>query len=420
MKLRVLDVVYPGKALCRMENNKTVFVDEGIDGELIEAEIIKSHKKYDEARLLNVIEPSPHRVSPKCSHYRLCSVYQVMDYDYQVRIKLRQLVSMLKGIYSQKIYSCLPNKRFYYRNKAVLHIDWENNILGYKDDTGRIVDASECFLLSEPINNTLSKIREVIWNSPYRGGFDRIGLRSNAAGEVMLILFVSDEKDDLPKDVVDVFSGIPLKGIVRVRGLSVKPYLGDDWLEEDILGKKFRYYGDGFFQVNTEMAQVLVEVLRKEALKKDVRVVLDLFCGVGLLGLSMVDMVRWVFGVEQAAISKKALDINSSYAGFGNFSFKLASASSVVWEIFEDKTMRRKIDTVIVDPPRKGLSKSIREFLRKNSKVKNLFYVSCDPMTLRRDLLELKSVYKIDKVYFLDFFPNTGHIESLSILRRRK
>ena len=197
-------------------------------------------------------------------------------------------------------------------------------------------------------------------------------------------------------------------------------YLGDDWLEEDILGKKFRHYGDGFFQVNTEMAQVLVEVLRKEALKKDVRVVLDLFCGVGLLGLSMVDMVRWVFGVEQAAICKKALDVNSSYAGFGNFSFKLASASSVVWEIFEDKTMRRKIDTVIVDPPRKGLSKSIREFLRKNSKVKNLFYVSCDPMTLRRDLLELKSVYKIDKVYFLDFFPNTGHIESLSILRRRK
>ncbi len=418
MELIVRDVVYPGKALCKDDSGKAIFVDEGIDGEAIEAELVHRHKSYDEARLLRVLRPSPHRVKPKCLHYRICSNYQVIDYPYQVRLKLRQLAGILKGIYSQRIFSEPASAIFHYRNKAVFHIDCDGNRFGYRDLDGRVVDVETCALLRDEINEKFARIREVMQEKGPMD-FERIGFRVNRDGEVLLILYLK-EGQELSDDEVGWFSGLGFAGVVRIKGLSVRPLAGRDWLEEEILGRRFRYYGDGFFQVNTEMAERLVSLLRQEAMRVDARVVLDLFCGVGLLGLSLSDMVRWVYGVEQAPICKKALDVNSDYNTFGNFSFKLGSAGSVAWEVFEDRHMRAKIDTVIVDPPRKGLSRSVREFLRKNGKIRNLFYVSCDPMTLRRDLLELKAVYKIDKVFFLDFFPNTGHIETLTVMRRRR
>ncbi len=418
MELIVKDVVYPGKALCKDDSGKAVFVDEGIDGELIEAELIHRHKSYDEARLLRVIRPSSHRTNPRCLHYRICSGYQVIDYPYQVRLKLRQLAGILKGIYSQKIFSEPANTIFHYRNKAVFHIDWDENRFGYRDALGNTVDVESCALLRKEINEKFALVRRRMQEKGPMS-LERIGFRVNRNGEVLLILYVKGD-GELSGDDVSVFSDLGFAGVVRIKGLSVRPLVGRDWLEEEVSGRRFRYYGDGFFQVNTEMAERLVSLLRQETMRIDARVVLDLFCGVGLLGLSLSDMVRWVYGVEQAPICKKALDVNSEYNTFGNFSFKLGSAGSVAWEIFEDRRMRARIDTVIVDPPRKGLSRSVREFLRKNGKIRNLFYVSCDPMTLRRDLLELKEVYKIEKVYFLDFFPNTGHIETMTVMRRRK
>ncbi len=423
LELIVKDVVYPGKALARRDDGKVVFIDEGIDGEKVIAEIANTHKSYDEAILLQVLEPSPYRIDPKCPHYRYCSVYQIMDYGYQVRIKLRQLANMMKGIYTQKIESILPENRFYYRNKAVFHLDFDRKAFGYKDRVGQVVDVTSCHLLMPVLNRVWEKMREMLSSLKKDIGVRDITLRTNRREEVLVIWHT--ESDEIGERELQSLKEVSeaceeIVGVCKGEGNSFKCLMGQDYLDEIIGGRQYRFHGSSFFQINYEMMEKVISILRREILEEDSRVILDLFCGVGVLGLSLADIVRWVYGVEIDPACEKSLFVNARNNPFGNFSYKIASSSYVVWEIFEDREMKRKIDTVIVDPPRKGLTRSVREFLRKNGRVKTIFYLSCDPMTLRRDLLHLKSTYKVKKMYFFDFFPQTYHIETLTILLRRR
>ena len=422
IKVVVKDVVYPGKALAKRENGKTIFVDEGIDGEELLVRVVREHKTYDEATLVRVLSPSEHRIDPRCSHYRTCSSYQIIDYDYQIRIKLRQLANMMKGIYTQRIDSVLPNNKFDYRNKVTFHLDWENEVFGYRDWLGNVIEVDSCHLVMPILNRVWRRIKDrLIKVGPQHRVVSDITLRANRSGEVLVLLHIDNPKEEISEDWIELSCcDKAVVGIVRIKGKSVKGIWGQDYLEEVLNGKTYRFHSSAFFQVNYEMAEKALSLLKKEVIEEDSRVVLDLFCGVGLLGLSLSDTVRWVYGVESDSVCGKSLPINADYSGFGNFSYKIASSSDVVWEVFEDNTLKKKIDSVIVDPPRRGLSKSVREFLRKNSKIKKVFYLSCDPMTLRRDLLYLKPVYKVKRMYFLDFFPQTYHIETLTVLLRRK
>ncbi len=422
LKVVVKDVVYPGKALTKREDGKAVFVDEGIDGEELLVRIVREHKTYDEATLIKVLSPSHHRVEPMCSHYRTCSNYQVMNYDYQIRIKLRQLANMMKGIYTQRIYSLLPDNKFYYRNKVTFHLDWERCVFGYRNLWGEVIDVDTCHLLMPVLNRVWKTIKDGLTKiDPHHRIVSDITLRANRLGEVLVLLYVNSPTQEISEDWIELScSDKAVVGVVRIRGESVENVWGRDWLEEVIGGKTYRFHSSAFFQVNYEMVEKFLPLLKKEVIEEDSRIVLDLFCGVGLLGLSLSDVVRWIYGVEKDSVCGKSLAVNADYAGFGNFSYKIASSSNVVWEIFENSALKKKIDSVIVDPPRRGLSKSVREFLRKNSKVKRVYYLSCDPMTLRRDLLHLKSVYKVKRMYFLDFFPQTYHVETFAVLLRRR
>ncbi len=421
LKLKIKDVVYPGKALAKREDGKTVFLDEGIDGEEVLAKVVREHKTYDEATVVEVLSPSEYRVEPKCDHYRACSVYQVMDYDYQVRVKLRQLANMMKGIYTQRIESVLPENKFYYRNKVTFHLGWEQKRFGYRDWMGSVVDVQFCSLLMPILNEVWARIREGLERMKNEAVVKDITIRANREGEALVLLHLDEEGGDVSQEWVDLARRHgAVVGVVRIKGKSVKGIWGQDYLEEKLNGRTYRFHSSAFFQVNYEMIEKALSVLRREVIEEDSRVVLDLFCGVGVLGLSLSDVLRWIYAVEIDPVCGKSLSVNADYSGFGNFSYKIAPSSDVVWEVFEDRNLKRKIDSVIVDPPRRGLSKSVREFLRKNSKVKKIFYLSCDPMTLRRDLLHLKPAYKVKRMYFMDFFPQTYHIETFTVLVRRK
>ncbi len=419
LELLIKDVVYPGKGLSRGPDGKVVFVDGGIDGERVEAEVVKRYKTYDVARLISVIEPSPYRVAPRCDHYRLCSVYQVMDYHYQVRLKLRQLNAMMKGIYTQKIEFLPADSIFGYRNKVRFRVDWRGRKAGYISSEGEVVDVEECHLALRGINEVWRHIRPILWDPPVEE-LESVEIRTDRDGRILVNLFVSDDAPAL-QDLAMRIGGLEsVTGVVRIKGLSVKELVGERFLEVEVAGRKFRFYATNFFQVNYEMAEKIVALLRQWILRLESRVILDLFAGVGFLGLSVADAVRWVYAVESDPLAGKALEVNGDYAGFGNLSYKIGNAGKIVWEVFEDPRLKKSVDTVVVDPPRTGLSKSVREFLRKNSKVRSLIYVSCDPMTLRRDLSELKPVYKVERMYIVDMFPNTPHIETVTILTRRK
>lgn len=419
LELVIQDVVYPGKALSKGPDGKVVFVDEGIDGERVEAEVIKRYKTYDLARLISVIEPSPYRVPPRCDHYRLCSVYQVIDYPYQVRLKLRQLNAMMKGIYTQRIEFLPADRTFGYRNKVRFRIDWAGRKAGYVSSEGEVVDVEECHLALKEINQTWKRIRSILWDHPLEE-IESVEIRADRNGRVLVNLFVSDDTPAL-QDLAGRIGGLEsVAGVVRIKGLSVKELVGERFLEVEVAGRRFRFYATNFFQVNYEMAEKVIGLLREWILRLESRVILDLFAGVGFLGLSVADAVRWVYAVESDPLAGKALEVNGDYAGFGNLSYKIGNAGKIVWEVFEDPRLKKSVDTVVVDPPRTGLSKSVREFLRKNRRVRSFVYVSCDPMTLRRDLLELKSVYKVEKMYVVDMFPNTPHIETFTVLTRRK
>ncbi len=407
----VKDVVYPGKALCEREDGKKIFCDEGLDGEKLLVDIVKEHPKYDEATIVKVIEPSSYRASPKCMHYRLCSVYQVMDYAYQIRIKLRQLANIMKGIFSHKrIKAITSDKIWHYRNK--MHLHWESDSIGYKDGLGKIIDIDKCFLIDDRINEVFGQIKEKLCKS---AGAGELILRSGKEGVGLYLKLLSDVDIEDWEWILDIDS---VTGAV-VEGENEKIVLGCDWLSEDICGVNIKFGLDTFFQVNVSVFEEIVECLKKMVIDADSRLVLELFCGVGVIGISLSSLIRKCYAIEVERSCERFLKENSLNNQFGNFFYRIGSSGKLVWEVFEDKKIISKLDTVIVDPPRSGLSKSVREFLRK-SRIRNLFYLSCDPMTLRRDLLHLKSVYKVEDVIFFDMFPHTPHIETLVYLKRRK
>lgn len=396
-------LAYGGDALGRLSDGRAVFVPFALTGETVSIRTIEEKPSHVRAELVEVLEPSPDRISPKCLHFGICGGchYQHMPYSIQVDIKsaiLRDQLLRIGKISDPPLKQAVPCAiEWNYRNHVQFHLT-RTGKLGYVDVYGRnVFPISECHL-PEPALDSLWPRLEF---DPGLG-LERASLRLGIDEQTMLVLESADAPElELEADL----------SVVHLFGTDTVVMAGDDYLSIKVNDRLFHVSAASFFQVNTEMAEKMVAHLLEQLPVTPATTLLDVYCGVGLFSAFFAPRVGRVIGVEASPSACEDFTINLD--DFDNVELYEAAAETVL------PGLDVKPGVVIVDPPRAGLEKHALDALLVLAPLR-LAYVSCDPSTLARDAARLiAGGYRLVQVTPFDLFPQTYHIESISIFENQ-
>lgn len=398
MKVEKLD--YFGRGIIRAKD-KIMFVENALEEEEVEIRVLKEKKKYIEAEVAFFQTKNKNRVEPVCPYYSSCGGCMLMHMNpsYQSEFKRRKVEEILSRTIGEDITvsEIVESSSYHYRNKVTLHV--EDGRLGfYERRTNQLIEIEKCLLIREPINKMISRLREYVKKEK---GITKITIKlGNQTNEVMVLLegSIKSYQEILP--FLDVL-------VVNNKVVSDKKRI------TSVIGKrKYLVSKDSFFQVNEEITEKLYEKILIYIKKNKASNVLDLYCGTGTIGIYISPYVEKVVGVEVVEEAIGDANQNKERNKAFNVSFLLGKVEDHL-DIFKED-----VDTVIIDPPRKGLDSSVVELL-KEKKIKTILYVSCNPITLGRDLKKLGANYHIVEVTPFDMFPNTYHVECVCVLNRR-
>jgi len=381
-------------------DNKIVFVPNTLIGEEVKVEITKEKKKYLEGKVVEIIKCSKSRCESMCPYFNNCGGCNLMHTTYEetINYKLDKIKSILElSSINFRDIKVIENPRpLNYRNKIELKI--ENGLVGYYEhNTHSLIEIRECLIASIAINKFIKDINYLNLNNAL------VTIRSNYNNELLIII---DSKDDMLIDTKYLSSKHKIVGII----FNEIPVYKESAFIDIINNKLFRVSYDAFFQVNPHVTSKMFELLLDNVPESNV--VLDLYAGVGTLGIVASEKAKKVYSVEIVKNAIKDGLVNAKMNKIDNIYFMLGDVSKVIDKI------KDTIDTVIVDPPRKGLDKKTIEFL-KQEKLSTIIYISCDPMTLARDLKDLEEIYQIKEFNIMDMFSYTYHVESMVILNRK-
>ena len=380
-------------------NNKVTFIDKVVPEDIVEIELTKEKKKYNEAKLIKIIKPSPLRIDAKCPYFSKCGGCQFQNITYENTIKYKK--EKIVNIFSKHKISIFPEvitniSSYNYRNKITLKVN--NYKIGfYINKTHNLVEINKCLLANPAINKTIPLIKRFnICNG-------EVTIRCNQNAEILIVI---NSQDNLNIDITYLKSKIKLVGIV----VNNKTYYGENSLFERMNNLLFKISYDSFFQVNPFIASQLFQIIGDNIDSSDK--VLDLYCGVGTLSLMAAKKAQKVLGIEVVPNAIINALFNARVNDLNNTQFVINDASTAISKIKPD------FNKIIVDPPSSGLTKNIIDVLLK-IKPDAIIYVSCDPQTLVRDFTLLSSIYEIKKSYILDMFSYTYHIETILILTKK-
>ena len=380
-------------------NNKVTFIDKVVPEDIVEVELTKEKKKYNEAKLIKIIKPSPLRIDAKCPYFSKCGGCQFQNITYENTIKYKK--EKIVNIFSKHKISIFPEvitniSPYNYRNKITLKVN--NYKIGfYINKTHNLVEINKCLLANPAINASIPLIKRFnICNG-------EVTIRCNQNAEILIVI---NSQDNLNIDITYLKSKIKLVGIV----VNNKTYYGENSLFERMNNLLFKISYDSFFQVNPFIASQLFQIIGDNIDSSDK--VLDLYCGVGTLSLMAAKKAQKVLGIEVVPNAIINALFNARINDLNNTQFVINDASTAISKIKPD------FNKIIVDPPRSGLTKNIIDVLLK-IKPDAIIYVSCDPQTLVRDFTLLSSIYEIKKSYILDMFSYTYHIETILILIKK-
>ena len=406
LTLTLDSLVYGGQAMGRLPDGRAVFVPFALPGEQVRLRLVEEKRGHVRAELLEVLQPSASRISPRCAHFGLCGGchYQHMPYADQLAAKsaiLREQLQRLGGLSDPPLAPTVPAPEdFYYRNYVQFHLAPDGKLGYHREGSNEVFPIQECHLPEAPL--------DAIWKQmeiEAVPGLERIGLRLGSEDDIQLILEGSDPQppelsvEDLPISVAYLS---PVGRLVLA---------GSEAVYIEVLERVFRLSAGSVFQVNTRMAEAMVEYLLGELparLKPDRGVtLLDAYCGVGLFSAFLAPLIGRLVGIEASPFA--ADDFVANLDEFDNVELYQVSVEEVLPAIEIEPQI------VLVDPPRAGLSRlALDGILRLQPSL--LVYISCDPATLARDAKRLASGgYSLKKITPFDLFPQTYHIESISI-----
>jgi len=397
--------VYGGEALARLPDGRAVFIPYAMPEEQLRIRLVEDKGRYARGEIIEIITPAPDRIQPRCPHFQVCGGchYQHIPYQVQLEIKERVLADQLRRvgkIDSPPVKTIQPSPSpWNYRNHMQFHVAEDGQLGFLKHRSNELVPIRECHLPEESLNN--------IWptfNLEFIPGLDRIHLRSGEEGQDALIILESQGEETFEFSV-----DLPLSAVLQGPGGDIV-LSGDDFTVIPVLDYPFVVSAGSFFQTNTRVAEKLVtDLLDILNLDQDM-VCLDVYCGVGLFSAFLAPHVKKVIGIE--ANPSACEDYLYNLAGYQNVELYDMPAEDVLPDL------KTSPDLILLDPPRSGLSGSVLDSVA-DLNPKQIVYISCDPATLARDLQRFnKKGYLLEASTPYDMFPQTYHIESLSLLRR--
>ncbi|MEN8118383.1 MAG: 23S rRNA (uracil(1939)-C(5))-methyltransferase RlmD [Bacteroidota bacterium] len=456
--VRIIDIGAEGKALARV-GEMVVFTKYAIPGDIVDLQVTKKRKKYQEAFITNFHEYSNDRVEPFCEHFGTCGgcKWQLLPYKKQLFYKQKQVEDQLfrigkmelpelNEILGSKNDTFYRNKlEFTFSNKRWLSFDEIENggeienpdALGFHVPGlyDKIININKCWLQPEPSN----KIRNFIYDYAIKNnlqffdikeqeGFLRtLIIRTASTGETMIILsfYYEDEKarvdllnavkDEFP-EITSLLYVINQKGNDTITDQKIELFAGRDFIWEEMEGIKFKLGPKSFYQTNSEQAYNLYKVTREYANLQGNEVVYDLYTGTGTIANFVANKASKVVGIEYVPEAIEDAKINSELNGITNTSFFAGDMKMVLNDEFVKENGHP--DVIITDPPRAGMHADVVNTILKLSPEK-IVYVSCNPATQARDLSLLDSDYQIEKIQPVDMFPHTHHVENVVLLNKR-
>ena len=421
-----------------------VFIKGAALGDTLSVRVIKVNKKYAIAKIEEIISPSPDREDNDCAAFPACGgcAFRHITYGAECRMKHRRVADAMKrigGIDCEVDEIQSGEAQSGYRNKAQYAVGADKNgvkIGFYAERSHRIVNCKSCALQPKIFADILSVFEEFIKTngvSVYdelsgKGLLRNIYIRRAEKTEQIMVCAVING-DRLPNcerliESLKSLLGDNLKTFVLninkektnvVLGKKCVPVYGDGYITDILCGVKVRLSALSFYQVNRTMTERLYGIAADFA-DCDGKILLDLYCGAGTIGLSMANKASKVFGAEIVPQAVEDAEFNAAENGIKNARFICADAYEAA-KRFEAEGIRP--DVVVVDPPRKGLEEGLPTFIANRFNPERVVYVSCDPATLARDCAEFeKAGYRVKKVVPVDLFPRTHHVETVALLVR--
>lgn len=379
-------------------DGKITFISNALPNEIVEIMITKSTKKFNEANVLEYLQYSEDRIEPICPYYGLCGGCDIMhmknELDFKMN-KVKDIISRYTLMDESKIKKIISCNDLYYRNKATFQI--KEKIGYYKKKSYEIISIDKCYIVDPKINKILKQLKSYDLKN-----IDSIVIRASKYSEDTMVILKSN-------GFIPNFQDLDVTSLIEYKNNHYKVLKGNDFIIENLGDLKFMISPDSFFQVNTETAYKLYEIVREYAVLDKTDKVLDLYSGTGTIGLFLSKYCKSVIGIEINQYAVRDAFKNKEINGIQNVEFICDDASNV---------NIRGIDIVVIDPPRSGLDKKTLEYLKAQD-LKRIVYVSCDPMTLSRDLKLLSDKYEVEEITLVNMFSKTHHVESVCVLNRR-
>jgi 23S rRNA (uracil1939-C5)-methyltransferase len=428
LELEVTDLAHGGRGVAR-RNGYVVFVSGALPGDLVRAAVTKSKRNYAEARLVDLLTPSPDRIPDRCDHGgEPCpgAPWQGLPYERQLEHKQGQVEDALRrigGLDGFELEPIVPAaEQWRYRNKLEYSFGERGDelVLGFhaRARWDEVVGAEDCLLASEPNNAARNQVRD--WaRAAGLPAFDR---REGTGVLRNLVVREGRRTEQLQTRLVTSAAEIPrppvdLHTVVEQGSGTDGPTgaLGAEYLEEELCDLRFRISHRAFFQTNTEMAERLYGVAAEFAALTGRERLFDLFCGIGTLGLSMAAHAGEVWGIESVGEAIDDAEENARRNEIGNASFRVGDARTAIRPLVAEAG---RPDVVVVDPPRAGLSKKVVRRVIE-CEAPRIVYVSCNPTTLAPNAAQLAEAgYRLRRVKPVDMFPQTPHIECVAVLEK--
>jgi 23S rRNA (uracil1939-C5)-methyltransferase len=405
LDVEIQSLVYGGDGLGRLPDGRAVFVPFVLPNERVRIRIIEDKPRHARAGLVEVLSPSPHRVQPRCLHFGICGgcQYQHAPYEHQLLIKtdiVREQLQRIGDFKDPPVNRTIPSPApYYYRNNMQLHLTFDGKLGYYEARLPRVFAISECHLPEANLNDVWPRLE--MEKFP---GLERIELRQDAAGEVLLVL-ESSQPEELPEMELDM----PLS-VVHLSPAGPIVMAGDDYAVMEVNGRPFYLSAGSFFQVNTPQAENIVQYLLDHLPLRPDSVVMDVYCGVGLFSAFLAPRVGRLIGIESSPSACQ--DFATNLDEFDNVELYEGAAEEIL------PKLNVHPDMILVDPPRAGIQKEALDAI-VHMNPKNIAYVSCDPATLARDLKRLhRAGYNLLSVQPFDMFPQTAHVETVVLMTK--
>lgn len=437
---KVIDLTHEGHGVVKIDNYP-IFIPNTLIDEEIEYKIIKVKKNFAIGKLMTIKQESKERIEAPCVYYSKCGGCQLqhMSYDAQLAMKKEQVVNLFhrKGNFKETtIHNTVGmDNPWRYRNKSQIPVgltkEKEVKMGFYRQRSHDIIDMNECLIQDIQHQQVMNKVKQLfnelnisIYNERSKQGLMRhVVIRTGYHSDDLMIIFVTNgnkikQVNNLVAELLEAFPNVTsIKQNINkthsnvIMGDKSITLYGKDKIEDNLSEVTFKISDQSFYQINSAQTEKLYQLAIDYAQLSGDEIVLDTYCGIGTISLSMASQVKHVYGVEVVPEAIEDAKQNATLNQLENTTFVCGKAEDTILKWQQEGIQP---DVVMVDPPRKGCDETFIETLLR-LKPQKIVYISCNPATQQRDATMLQEKYDLIEITPVDMFPQTTHVETVAL-----